>query len=434
MGEPRALELPSSALPVARLGDGLSWLGPTLLASLVGVGLALAFAPFQQSVRGHGRVIAYAPLERQQAVEAPIAGRVRAWYVQEGERVDRGQPIADISDNDPEILRRLRRQRNATVAQIDAARLSISMTEAQITSLQTARSSAVANAKLRVQMAQDRQSASARAVDAAEARVETAELNVERQRALQQEGLASRRELELAELEQRQAHTELDRARAARSAARAEVQALAAEQARVASANAASIESTQAALEKLRADRAKLEGELARVEVRLARQEQMQVVAPRAGTILRLLAKQDTEMVKAGDPLVLLVPEAGARAVELFVDGNDAPLLDEGREVRLQFEGWPAVQFVGWPSVAVGTFPGRVDFVDAHGDEQGRFRVVVVPRRQHEWPSGHFLRQGVRANGWVLLDQVTLGFELWRIFNGFPAAVTAPSASGGASK
>ena len=31
--------------------------------------------------------------------------------------------------------------------------------------------------------------------------------------------------------------------------------------------------------------------------------------------------------------------------------------------------------------------------------------------------------RGVRANGWVLLNQVSLGFELWRQFNGFPPVV-----------
>ena len=30
------------------------------------------------------------------------------------------------------------------------------------------------------------------------------------------------------------------------------------------------------------------------------------------------------------------------------------------------------------------------------------------------------LRQGVRTNGWVLLGQVPLGYELWRQINGFP--------------
>jgi hypothetical protein len=33
------------------------------------------------------------------------------------------------------------------------------------------------------------------------------------------------------------------------------------------------------------------------------------------------------------------------------------------------------------------------------------------------------LRQGARANGFVLLDQVSLGYELWRQANAFPPTV-----------
>jgi hypothetical protein len=35
-----------------------------------------------------------------------------------------------------------------------------------------------------------------------------------------------------------------------------------------------------------------------------------------------------------------------------------------------------------------------------------------------------YLRQGVRANGWILLDEVRLGYELWRQFNGFPPVLS----------
>ncbi|MEI6541633.1 MAG: hypothetical protein WCO86_19235 [Planctomycetota bacterium] len=35
--------------------------------------------------------------------------------------------------------------------------------------------------------------------------------------------------------------------------------------------------------------------------------------------------------------------------------------------------------------------------------------------------------QGVRANGWVLLEQVPLWFEVWRQLNGFPPAVDVES-------
>ena len=197
---------------------------------------------------------------------------------------------------------------------------------------------------------------------------------------------------------------------------------------------------TGAAIDDARASRASAvgeagaaEAELARIDVRLARQETMVVRAPAPGTVLRLSGGVGGEMVKAGDSLLVFVPDTEHRAVELWVDGVDIPLIAEGRRVRIQFEGWPAVQFTGWPSVAVGTFGGRVTLIDATDDGQGRFRIVVTPDlRDEPWPSGRYLRQGVRANGWVLLDQVTLGYELWRRFNGFPPVV-ALSESGGAS-
>ncbi|MEM9455516.1 MAG: HlyD family efflux transporter periplasmic adaptor subunit [Myxococcota bacterium] len=416
-------QMPSSALPAAGRIDTVRIMARLLSASVVAGAIALLLMSWQQSVKGRGRVIAYAPLERQQSVEAPIDGRVLLWYVQEGDRVAKGDPIAELTDNDVDILDRIRRELDAGRAQVETAALSVTLTEARILSMETARTSALSNARLRVQMANDRRDAATRSIDAARARLRAAELHLTRQRTMHAKGLASKRDLELAELEEQTARADLDRADASLRAAKAEVRALVAERAQVGASNQANIESTQATLEKLKSERAKAEAELAKVEVRLARQEQMRVVAPRNGTILRLLAQEGTEMVKAGDPLLRLVPEAGSRAIEIYVDGNDAPLVSEGRHVRVQFEGWPAVQFVGWPSAAVGTFGGRVAFVDAHDDGRGRFRVVVVPDDPQGWPDARYLRQGVRANGWVLLDRVRLGFELWRQFNGFPPAV-----------
>ena len=38
------------------------------------------------------------------------------------------------------------------------------------------------------------------------------------------------------------------------------------------------------------------------------------------------------------------------------------------------------------------------------------------------------LRQGARANGWILLNQVTIGFEIWRQVNGFPPTLPEDAA------
>ena len=69
------------------------------------------------------------------------------------------------------------------------------------------------------------------------------------------------------------------------------------------------------------------------------------------------------------------------------------------------------------------TFGGTVALVDATDDGKGKFRVVIVPDEGTEWPSGRFLRQGTRANGWIMLNRVRIGFELWRLLNGFPPTI-----------
>ncbi len=216
-------------------------------------------------------------------------------------------------------------------------------------------------------------------LDAAQNAVDTSRKNLERQKTLFKQGLSSQRAAELAELE----------------------------------------------YAKYLSDVSSASAELARIETRIARQASQSVVAPRDGIVQRIFAPQGGVMVKAGQDLALIVPDTASRSVELKISGNDAPLLSVGRTVRLQFEGWPAVQFAGWPSVAIGTFGGTIAVIDPGADAEGNVRIIVFPDKESEWPDARYLRQGVRVVGWVLLDTVRLGWELWRQFNGFPPTLAA---------
>ena len=90
---------------------------------------------------------------------------------------------------------------------------------------------------------------------------------------------------------------------------------------------------------------------------------------------------------------------------------------------------------IGWPQLAIGTFGGEVVFVDAADNGKGQFRVVVGPSDDIVdrgdgpvtvgWPDkDRWLRQGARANAWIMLNQVPLWFEIWRKINGFPPVIT----------
>ena len=293
--------------------------------------IALGLAPWRQTAVGGGRVVALSPDDRRQNIDAPLEGRLGQWLVQEGSSVKAGDPIVELSDNDPQILSRLTDERNAL----------------------------------------------ARRLKAIQSAARTSQINVDRQQELFNQGISARRSFEQAELDYARYLTE--------------------------EANASA--------------------ELARIEVRLARQGNQVVRAPRAGTILHRLSGQQSVMVKSGETLAVLIPETDSRAAEIWVRGNDVPLVQPGQEARLQFEGWPAIQFSGWPGLAAGTFKGRVAYVDASDDGTGRFRVLVRPDPGQKWPEPSHLRQGVRCNAWILLNEVPLAFELWRVFNGFPPSL-----------
>ncbi|MCI5064347.1 HlyD family efflux transporter periplasmic adaptor subunit [bacterium] len=293
---------------------------------------SLIFLPWQQVSIGRGRVIAYAPENREQTVEAPIDGRIEQWLVREGQRVSKGDPLVRLADIDPNIIERLHRQYESLKVKLEATEQALSVSR----------------------------------------------LNLERQEKLAKEGLSSQRAYELAQLE----------------------------------------------VAKYRSETSAAEAKLAEMEVKLSRQQSQVIQADQDSIVMRILRPQGGVMVSTGEQLAVLVPDAEDRVVELLIVGNDLPLITPGRKVRLQFEGWPAVQFSGWPSVAIGTFGGVVRYVDQADNGDGNYRVLIFPDPEDQpWPSGHYLRRGVRVVGWILLDEVSLGWEVWRRLNGFPVTV-----------
>lgn len=377
--------------------------------------LGLIFLPWQQSVRGTGRVIAFDPLDRRMEVQSAVAGRVKELRVVEGQTVKKGDVIAELQDNDPNLVDNLRGQRDAVENRIFALRQRVSELSTQLEQQSSVKLQALAAARQKV--------ASEQAI------ADTARLHYERTEALARGGLVSQRELELATQ--------------GRDSSAANLAAV--------KANLIQIEREyDASLARIRADRTQVQGDLATAErdrgaaeVLVSQTMQQQVVAPRDGFVLKVSATEGT-FLRPGSPIATIIPEAETRFAEVWLQGNDVPLvsarrtLPDGRvipgsPVRLRFEGWPAIQFVGWPSVAIGTFGGEVVFVDATDDGAGKFRVVVAPKPdiiekdgktiEQPWPKNQWLRQGVRVDGWVLLQQLPLWKEAWRQLNAFPPTV-----------
>ena len=411
--------------------------GPRRLAwSLMGVFIigvpALIFAPWVQNVSGVGTVVGTTPFERLQTIDTAVEGRVTKYYVVEGTKVKAGDLIAEVADNDPLILERLKEERNLISMRVDQAKSRVNAQEVAVQQNELSRRNALESARSRIKVAEDNIKAAQNSLISAEAVFTANKLNLDRVKIGLASGLFSQRQYEQQVQANASSEADVDRSKASLQASINEKLARDADYQKIETDFQNSIATANATLAAGKSDVANSAAEMQRVEVRVSRQQTQTVRAPRNGTVLRLLSQPGGELLKAGDSIASFVPETTNLVVELYMDGNDVPLIHTGDSARLQFEGWPAIQFAGWPSVAVGTFGGKVLLVDSTDNGKGKFRILVEPDPNSEiWPSTRYLRQGVRTNGWVLLNKVSLGYELWRQFNGFPPTVNPQMETGG---
>lgn len=441
------------ALHLARSSRFARRLGRLLLV-LLGVSvLAMFFVPWQQSIRGEGWVVAFDPNERTQPVNAQVKGRVaeRGEGVSENAYVEKGQLLFRIEDQDAQYLFRLEQQvanaRNELMVaegRLEQARgirdnnlRIVEFANDELEALRGARDELLEAQGQMIEQATAKLSAEESKLLAAKAKLFQAEADYVRKKGLFEAGAESELKMQESEQKYRDAEAYVSVAEQDIASARNGVEGKRRERESKRQEWGAKINKVQSELEKAHGEVAKAEIEIKKTteeinqkrnklldqERKFAVQQTQDITAPLSGYIMDL-AVVDNLPVKQGEQLCRIVPRTDHPAVQVWVAGNDAPLIHQGDHVRLQFEGWPAVQFSGWPSVAVGTFGGTVSLVDPTDDGNGKFRVLIVPdESSQEWPEHPYLRQGVRANGWVLLDQVPLGYEIWRRMNGFPPAL-----------
>ena len=401
-------------------------LAKLLLVLLVVSGLAMAFLPWQQTSRGEGAVVAYVPQERQQSIQSPTKGIVAKIGdgLVEGSVVKKGDFILQIQPFAANMVQQLNGQLAELKTKEETAKVKAEAYRQNVEGFTEAAEFAVSAAQQMVESAHAKLESKQRLVSGYSAKELQAKLNYERQAGLAQRGLKSDKEVEKLRKEWDVAKSESQSVLQDVMALKKELAAkkdLLQEKRRVAQTK---IDYARALEQDSLGSAATVRKEIGDVQMKLGEMGRLVIRAPRDGTIFRMPLYEQGQTIKEGESILTLIPDSSQEAVELLVNGNDMPLIQIGQEVRLQFEGWPAVQFPGWPSVAVGTFSGQVATVDATDDGKGRFRILVTPTEDAQWPSERYLRQGVRTNGWVMLQKVTLGYEIWRQLNGFPVIVS----------
>lgn len=416
-----------------KLAIVLGWL---MIISFIILPFVLLMVPWQQTVKGRGQIVAFAPTERKRVITARVTGQISKWHVVEGSKVKIGDPIADIDDNDVGLSSRLESQRDFLLSRRKAAEEEVAeqgrTVQAQERSMNAAIRAAKANydaALLQIDVAKESGKNSDFAYGFEKRRYEMFEkLYKDRQFG----GLESELNRDEAKMRADRSATELKRAEVEVKKAEA---SLINNDALVFQAEAtwlSNIAVTRANKSKAEQNIFTIEREIQEIDCRIERFKARFVKSPCNGIIHTVTANvgEGGIYVKEGDELAIIVPDTSDRVVEILIDGTDAPLVashlmenGKGPHVRLQFEGWPALQMAGWPSLAIGTFGGRVRQLDPSDDGYGRFRIIVEPESmfdEDQWPENTYLRQGNQVVGWVFLNKVKLGYELWRQFNGFP--------------
>ena len=382
------------------------------------------FLPWQQFVAGKGEVTAFAPRDRPQVVPSTIGGRIVEWYVHEGEVVTAGQPIlriTEVKDDylDPRTIDRYNEQLSGKSAAVTSKREKVRQLATQISLLQ--QNLQLGEQKVRTKVAQYDADVRASELDST-----TSFTQLQRQQSLYDQELTRLTDLENARVRYQNAIAKMQEKRQALQAARIELNTVALDYGEKIAKARSEQAATLAEVGEGSADVAKLRQNVQNLEIRNG----FYVIrAPQEGTIIRAARAGIGEQIKEGETVVTIMPAAAAQAVALMVKPMDVPLLSRGRRVRLQFDGWPALQFAGWPSVSVGTFGGKVAVIDRVPGPGGDFRVLVVPDSAEDpWPRQ--LRLGSGALGWAMLDQVRVGFEIWRRINGFPPSLRQASDEG----
>jgi multidrug resistance efflux pump len=410
------LSTPRTGIRFARM---MRILGTILLITLI--------LPWQQNIPGTGNVTAFGPTDRPQNIQNAIPGRIEKWYVNEGDLVQAGDTIlvlSEIKDEylDPLVLERTQEQIVAKNSGIDGYESKVVALNQQIVALQEGLQLSLQKARNKVDQARMKVISDSTDLLAQRTNFQIAQTRLERFESGYRDGLFSLTDLETRRLKLQEdqakvvaqenklgiSRQELINARIELSSLQAEYQDKIAKATSDRSSALSSVAEAQAELSKLSNKYSSIE----------QRQDRYVVRAPQAGYVVRTLKAGIGENIKEGEPVATLQPQNPDRAVELYIRATDVPLVTQGREVRLEFDGWPALQFSGWPGAAIGTFGGVVEVIDQVNSPNGLYRLLVRPTEKEPWPE--VIRLGSGVYGWVMLSDVPVWYEIWRQLNGFP--------------
>jgi len=385
------------------------------------------FLPWTQNIQADGTVTTLQPDQRPQVIPSAIAGKIEKWYVREGELVEKGDTIVQISEVkaeyiDPELVNRARSRAEAKESAVVSYSGKVSALENQIAAMRLELTNK--REQLRNKIEQEKLQIEAYKIDvvAAQTDADIAKNQLVRQEELYKQGLKSLTDVEEKRNKFQQTNAKLISAK--NKLATSENKLLNAEIALINVDNEYQSKIAKAESDKYSTLSQKFdaEGSVNKLQIEYEsykrRSDFYFITAPQRSYVTQAVKAGIGEIIKEGDPLVTIMPADYELAVELYIRPMDLPLVEIGKEVRFIFDGWPAFIFSGWPGQSFGTFQGEIWAIDRLISDKGNYRILVRPTGDKEWPEA--LQVGSGAQGIALLNDVPLWYEIWRQLNGFP--------------
>lgn len=390
--------------------------------------LLIMFLPWTQNIRATGTVTTLYQSQRPQQMNTIIPGKIVKWWVKEGDFVKKGDTIlqlADIKDDylDPNLVERTREQLTAKQQKILFYNQKINATENQVDALEKALQLKISSLENKLQQLGRKVLSDSAEMVAAEIDYGIAIQQLDRAKQMYKDGIIS-----LVEYERR--NNQFNKALATLTEKRQKFQNTLQDLVICRIEINSSRQETADKIYKAEGEIASAKGEVASTDVDVAKNTnqlanyiirggQRWLIAPQSGQVIKAKRAGINEIVKEGDMVVEIVPTEIDYAAEMYVEPMDLVLLQKEQKVRLVFDGFPAIVFSGWPSTSYGTFEGKIIAVESNRSENGLFRILVVPEgNEKKWPAE--LKIGTGAQGFALLKNVRVWYEIWRQINGFP--------------
>ena len=386
------------------------------------------FLPWTQNIRAKGTVTTLYQDQRPQQVNTIIGGKVLKWHVKEGDYVNTGDTLLQLTEVktdylDPNLMQRTKEQLAGKELSVEYYKSKVGVANQQIGAINSGLQLKLNQLLNKLNQLQLKVQADSAETFAANNDVNIGNKQYIRQKAMYDSGLVSLTQLENrnqqfqnAQAKKIMAENKLENSKRDLIIARIEISALKQENVEKITKAQGDQFQTLTQIATGQADIAKLENQYANYTIRNG---MYYILASQSGQIVKAQKAGIGEFVKEGEMIAEIVPDKIKYAVEMYVQPVDLPLIALGQKVRFLFDGFPAIVFSGWPKSSSGTFGGEIVAVESNVSANGKFRLIVQEdAKDKPWPKE--LKIGTGAQGITLLNNVPVWFELWRNINGFP--------------